>query len=285
MINSLNFSQRMGYTPKVKEIQINSIDEDLRNRLWNTVKFYYWDVIEDIEVRKRVSVLPKISNLIWHHFLKLPVDSKPQYPIIDLRNQFFNDFTWNKIYDFIEFLLKVDFEFLCKEDIMKAVNIVLEEEFAGYRLNEGIFVPITNEIELEEVKDVSTMVINFPQFHSVGLHMSSALEKLSDRNNPDYRNSIKESISAVEALCRQLTSENTLEKALSKLESKGVKINNEFKKGLEKLYGYTNTKESGIRHAIIGNHIEPRFEEAKFMLVSCSAFVNYLIGISRENNI
>jgi hypothetical protein len=44
--------------------------------------------------------------------------------------------------------------------------------------------------------------------------------------------------------------------------------------GLSKLYGWTSDAE-GIRHALMD---EPSlsFAEAKYMLVSCSAFVNYL---------
>jgi hypothetical protein len=42
------------------------------------------------------------------------------------------------------------------------------------------------------------------------------------------------------------------------------------------MYGYTSDAQ-GIRHALMD---EPNlsFEDAKFMLVSCSAFVNYLIA-------
>ena len=43
------------------------------------------------------------------------------------------------------------------------------------------------------------------------------------------------------------------------------------------LFGYTSD-EGGIRHAEGLFVSEVSFEEAKFMLVSCSAFVNYLIS-------
>ena len=36
------FSQRNKYTPALKDIQIESIDEELRNRLWNALDFGYW---------------------------------------------------------------------------------------------------------------------------------------------------------------------------------------------------------------------------------------------------
>ena len=108
---------------------------------------------------------------------------------------------------------------------------------------------------------------------------------LGDRTSPDYENSIKESISAVEALCEILTGitgkEASLGKLLKKLEDNGVVIHAGLKAAFNMLYGYTSDA-NGIRHA--GNIGGPSstFEEAKFMLVSCSAFVNYLIAVSAK---
>jgi len=41
------------------------------------------------------------------------------------------------------------------------------------------------------------------------------------------------------------------------------------------IYGYTND-EGGIRHSML-DEAKVDFEDSKFMLVACSAFVNYLI--------
>lgn len=168
---------------------------------------------------------------------------------------------------------------------MEELNLILEEEFSGYKIYYSIVVPIANDLELQEVQDVISHTLKYPDLHGVELHMNTALKLLAEKRNPDYRNSIKEAISAVEALCRKLTSKPTLGKGLNALESKGVVINREFKNGLEKIYGYTNNKESGIRHAIIDSHRDCTFEEAKFMLVSCSAFVNYLISTASKNGV
>ena len=48
-----------------------------------------------------------------------------------------------------------------------------------------------------------------------------------------------------------------------------------MEKGFLALYGYTSD-ESGIRHGGI-DFTNVNFEDAKYMLVSCSAFVNYLM--------
>lgn len=39
------FSHRHGLKPVKNVIQIDSIDTDLQNRLWNSLKIYYWDLI------------------------------------------------------------------------------------------------------------------------------------------------------------------------------------------------------------------------------------------------
>ena len=57
---------------------------------------------------------------------------------------------------------------------------------------------------------------------------------------------------------------------------KGVIISPALKQAFERLYGYTNDESTGIRHALMNDTNAPGAEEALFMLVSCSAFINYL---------
>jgi hypothetical protein len=106
----------------------------------------------------------------------------------------------------------------------------------------------------------------------------------SDRKNHDYRNSIKEAISAVESFCKIVTNNDKAElgDALKEIESQ-VKLHAALKAAFTKLYGYTSNAD-GIRHALMD---EPNvgFEDAKFMLVSCSAFINYLIAKSYKAGI
>ena len=108
---------------------------------------------------------------------------------------------------------------------------------------------------------------------------------MADRENPDYENSIKESISAVEAICEIITllhgKEATLGNMLKHLEDKGVYIHPALKSAFNILYGYTS-EASGIRHAKNLGGEDSTFAEAKYMLVACSAFVNYLIALNAD---
>lgn len=181
--------------------------------------------------------------------------------------------TWFRVYDFIEKYLSLTGK--TKADKMtKEFNRILEEEVAPYRILDGLVVPIINEAELASINEtIST------QYDSVNTHIKKALELFSDRQNPDYENSVKESISAVEAMCNIITgldgTKATLGNAIKKLKDCGVNIHPAMENAFKQLYGYTSDW-GGIRHGG-SKFVKVPSEDAKYMLVSCSAFVNYLI--------
>ena len=155
---------------------------------------------------------------------------------------------------------------------MDLCNSFLERELSAYRFIGGKITQITSEEEISEIEEV--LEISKP-LKAVNTHLKRALDLFTDKKSPDYRNSIKESISAVEAFCNLITKSNkaTLGKALKKIENK-VSLHSALKSAFNNLYGYTSDAD-GIRHALLD---EPNldFEDAKFMLVSCSTFINYL---------
>ena len=166
-------------------------------------------------------------------------------------------------------------------NVYEYFNGVFKHEYIGYRFVNNIIVPISDDIEIEAISDA----LNIP-FASAREHIFKANMLLSDRKKPDYENSIKESISAVEAICQEILKttgqEATLGNMLKRFESDDIKIHPAMEKAFKSLYGYTSDA-NGIRHA--GNIGGPSstFEEAKFMLVSCCAFINYLICISAKS--
>jgi len=162
------------------------------------------------------------------------------------------------------------------EKLYQDFNLIFEREFAGYRFIDGEIVPITNKSEIKEIEESLFVTQDFTSLKSCNTHLKSSLSKLSDRLNPDYRNSIKESISAVESISKIISnnSKDSLGGALDKIKGK-LKIHSALERGFKQIYGYTSDTD-GIRHALIEDN-NCDFEDAKFMLVSCSAFINYLI--------
>jgi hypothetical protein len=81
---------------------------------------------------------------------------------------------------------------------------------------------------------------------------------------------------SVEAICAIIVKDDsaTLGAAIKVIE-KNFKLHKALKSAFTSLYGYTSDS-SGIRHSLLEDDVEVTFEDAKFMLVSCSAFINYL---------
>ena len=137
----------------------------------------------------------------------------------------------------------------------------------------GCIVQITSE---EEIKEIEEAISNSNKWEPVNIHLKAAITYFSNRENPDYRNSIKEAISSIESLCVIITGDSkaTLGPTLGVIEKK-YKIHGALKSAFTSLYGYTSDA-GGIRHKLLTDDIVVSMEDAKFMLVSCSAFINYL---------
>jgi hypothetical protein len=271
----MRFSERIGKSPVRSALQIESIDQKLLNRLWNTIIESFFDKISDYEEYGRDSEKVKVCQLIWKEFFGLPIDQIPTYfrsskiateGVISYIREWFYKASWYEVYDLIEFIA-------VNPTFANECNLALKKEASGYRIIDGRLAQVTSEDEITEIEEALTST---DKWNSVNTHLQSALNFLSDRINPDYRNSIKESISAVESFCKIITgnSSATLGAALSEIE-KTHSIHGALKTAFSAIYGYTSDA-GGIRHALLENSQNVGFEDAKFMLVSCSAFINYL---------
>lgn len=190
-----------------------------------------------------------------------------------------NDVSWFKKLDLVEEAIKYLFEVyhLDKRSVAETFVTMLNSHFErlnyAYRVVDKKIIEITSKEEIAAIEDALK-----DSTDNIRMHLGKALELYAKRPEGDFSNSIKESISAVEAYCREKTSENTLGRALNNLETKGISLPKVLKEAFEKLYAYTNQGSTGIRHALMdkdGTYVPSR-AEALFMLVSCSAFINYL---------
>jgi len=266
------FSERKKLKVKGNLFQVDIVNEELRNRLWNMICIFYLNV-----KAKSIDELELFAKWLWHNHFKKPIDTIPRYwnyTYNEIREHFFAC-EWYEVYDFLEYIVKYypDKAYVKIDDFIGKCNIILEEELSAYRFVDEIIVEITSE---EEIAEIEEAIDSSDKFKSVSTHIKTALNLIADKENPDYRNSIKESISAVEAMCRIITADQnaTLGEALSKIEKNLNPLHPALKSAFNKLYGYTSD-EDGIRHSLM-EESELDFEDAKFMLVACSAFINYL---------
>ena len=269
------FSEKYGYK-KEKTIQYESVSDELKNRIWNL--FYQSEIKGGGLSSKRLSLAlnggQTIEEKIVDRFgLLINHAGKGQSVEEQLKESLLHFFCWYEVYDFIDIHLSYleDDE---RDIRIRQYNELLEQEKAGYRIVSGEIAPITNETEIATIEQSADTA-----FQSVNQHIQKALSLYADIQSPDYENSIKESISAVEAICCIITglsgANASLGKVIKKLKDNGVHIHSAMEQAFSSLYGYTSD-EDGIRHGGIDFKNAPA-EDAKYMLVSCSAFVNYLI--------
>ena len=264
------FSQRKGHKPISKIIQRDGVSEELRNTLWNILDIFVWGTEYFLShPYGRETGMKNFSEILWLNYFKKPIDSRSDssYSILKEIRDYFFSCRWYEVYDFLEFTLRL----LENDELTKAINNILEREISAYRFIGDIFTDITDKQEILMVENA----LADKDFPSVTTHLRRALELLSDREKPDYRNSIKESISAVESLAKTITEKPkaTLGQALKVIKFE-EKIHPSLLEAFSKLYGYTSD-EGGIRHAMLD---DPKItaSDAKFFLMSCTSFINYL---------
>lgn len=271
-----SFSERLGYKP-IKTIQFESVNETLRNRIWNL--FYLSDIqrggLSSKRVQKAFSGQPAIEDIVLDKlgFTLSVGELKLENKKLTFLQEHLLKCEWNEVYEFVEaHVASVDDE--DKVQRISEYNVLFEQEKSAYRFLNGELSPITNQEEMKTLEQAAAT-----PFDSVNKHITKALALYADISSPDYENSVKESISAVEAMCCLITEESgsqaTLGKTIKHLEDKGIHIPPAMKSAYSSLYGYAS-EEGGIRHGSI-DYVEVPAEDAKYMLVSCSAFVNYLI--------
>jgi len=272
----------MGLKPVKNTIQIESIDDDLRTSLWNVMHESYWDFMSPslpFEPLYQYDWLAHnefyyFCKKIWCDFLKQSLNDFPKDipKFIQLLRYYYNNYKWNEVYDCIEFIASNYPDSEKNKNFIEGCNEVLKKELSAYRFVGGVITRITTETEIKEIEEAIERTDSMKPVHE---HLVTSLKYLSDRKTPNYRNSIKESISAVEAICNLINGKKlSLGKTLDIIDDK-IRMHPVLKIALDKLYGWTSDAD-GIRHAMME---EPNldFEDAKFMLMSCSAFINYLI--------
>lgn len=144
------------------------------------IKALYINILDEFGIKIDTYIISNTAELLYEY-------------LIDEFNELWEKVSWNQCFDVLEIMLQeeyYDIDFKCE------INEIFEEEKMGYRIIDDQIVDITNESEIEEIEEAIDS-----DFDIVNDHIQKSLELYSDRKNPDYKNSIKESITAVESMC------------------------------------------------------------------------------------
>ena len=155
------------------------------------------------------------------------------------------------------------------------INETCELAYVNWKLDESYrFVK-----RIENIATIETALrIEIDRFDPAREHLRKAWELFNKRPAPDYPNSTKEAITAVESAAKIATKsgKGDLGKALERL-----KLHPALKGGIEKLYAYTSD-EPGVRH---GGTESPDVgeSEAELMLTICASILVFLAKMNSEN--
>jgi len=279
----MKFSERAGHVSPRKVLQLETMDGPLRNGIWSVLHEFFFSKGVHSHSTSSASYYP-LWQSIWRDFLKRASDTLPAWfgqAQIELRDWFYKA-EWYEVYDLAEFVVQSEASRVLREYFTIAINDILKREMAGYTLVGDHVIAISNPAELAAISAALEASKGEPT--GITAHLDAAIALYSDRIAPDYRNSIKESISAVESLAKSLAKDPKAElgKALKALEGK-VDIHPALDRAFRALYGYTSDA-GGIRHAMLETSTVDA-EDAQYMLVSASAFINYLRAKSRKAGI
>ncbi|MFD6515176.1 AbiJ-NTD4 domain-containing protein [Rhodococcus sp. NPDC060176] len=259
MNGAMRFSERYGYAPIRSAIQVEVLDDATRTQIWNLLYATVFDhgAMADHEV-------DALFAPIWTLHYGYDADQyRSSYDIDTWVKTWIKKGPWNEVYDLVEVLTGKVPAFAA------SINSLLEEHKAGYRVLAGRVVPISDEAEVSEIETAIGS-----EHEGTRHHLKQALDLFADRDNPDYPNSIKESISAVESKAGQLTGRSTLGKALDEIKKSGPYVHPSLVEGWKKIYGWASD-EDGLRHGC-DSAPTPDQDLARYMLVTSSAFVNLL---------
>jgi len=258
----MRFSERMGLKPP-KMMQVDSLDEETRILLWDITReafesddpnFDGWDLVRSFhfDFQKRSRDDFEFTLLDFLYELKHYIYSFDFYDVFDIL-----EFVCDKMYDYAE-----------------KYNIAFTKEKVAYRFVGGQIVPISDPVELASIE--ASLDLPDP-FSGARTHIAAGLNAFSLRPKGDYRNAVREVISAVESVAKVVAGDNKADLgAALKAVDKAHGLHPAFKDAMIKLYAYTND-EKGIRHALLDETAQVDEADAHFMIVACAAFVNFLV--------
>src|SRR5438045_752678 len=109
----MQFSERYGFKPVKNLIQTESMDQDLRNSIWNALQLFYFDTSSTYRQHRLGSLsdapnrdMSVLCKTLWINFFKEPLDTlKDDWQEVYLRiRRWFFESKWFQAYDFIEFV-------------------------------------------------------------------------------------------------------------------------------------------------------------------------------------
>lgn len=247
-----SFAERMGIRAARSLTQRDDLDAETRNELWNVLVILR-EILGGIALRNYADTTEaRILEALWAWEFKKPRDEmRSEGNVWATLKASMSNADWHEMLDQIEALIRYFDRYEThassglSSTVVDAFNNSFERYLVGYRFIGHEITPIDSTAEAEAVVSAQE---DAESISGTRHALDRAVELLADRHNPDYPNSIKESISAVESVVKKATGEGTLGAGLGKLEAAGLTVHPALRGAWSKMYGWTSDAED-IRHA------------------------------------
>jgi len=267
------FSQRIG-ARQPPSSGLEEASPELRTALWNVLHKPAFP--DEAEHRERALAN---ARALWNHvgWRNDQVPLLPHQMRAAIATEWFSC-RWPEFFDLIEFTARLLATPLppTRQVWFEMLNRVLESRGCAYRFIAEQLVPLSNSVEAAEVASVADSAIP-----TVAAHIREARRLLPPNVGANPRDSIRQSIAAVEAALRHLAGNPgaTLTDGLVAFETRHGALPASLRRALVTLCGYAANGE-GARRDVSEEADGASGDQARLMLVTCSAFANYLVTLS-----
>ena len=281
----LTFSQAQGLEELPHLLALAEMPPEVRNRIWDVfyrtmmefsatpptcpypVVFGNWEqLLRDLHARFFIAPADEFSDLV--------PDICDRY-----KSFFLGETPYNKVFDLLQHMMRHP---RCPTQLVSGIETVFEECHMACVVDTDGAPTIFSAATHQEGEAIHAARHDLKRtgLDAANDHLQRAAELLNDGK---WRESVHESISAVESVATSLgTQEKTLGTVLKKLEKQSNwQLHPAFLAALSKLYGYTSD-EQGVRHAATESDTHVDREEAQFMIGTCASFCSYLLGKKRQ---
>jgi hypothetical protein len=274
------FSEANGFAEPRSLVQLDEIDAGTRIAIWNAI----YPAIKKSEYgyhnpQNNTMIFDRTSEVLWTEYFGEMVDEVPSgEAVLAKAKDVIRDAPFNRVFDLLEVVLPA-LVFDLPEQSTDRLNSVFVKHLVGYRIVQRRVIPIDFGVESEAL--VSALAASSsPGLEGVFNHIDNSIVLLSERNAPDYPNTVKEAMSGVEAMCEFLTGKNQLGDALKDFRKTGLAIPSAQIEAWKKMYGWASG-ENGVRH---GSFKVANVDDAiaKYAVITGAAFVSLLIEKARE---
>ena len=258
-------------------IQIENLDKRTRISIFNFVYNHVdWEYLETYYCNERIR---DFILYILFEIIRYKVTDLPHNEYVFRCKQDVERIIEFGSYDQVFSLLEIISEFFDAREVSEKVNEIFEKENVGYKMVNGMIVNSISDADIESIEKACNLS---DSFNTCSNHMEKAFNFLYDRENPDYQNSIKESVTAIESACQLITGKD-LEagKLLTQMSSQKL-IEPALATAFSNIYGFASTIKGG-RHSNSNNGRQSDLEEAKLIFFLCSAMLNYLYFHHHDN--